>query len=257
MSTVLVTKLLAGPLVIAAASLAGKRWGPTVAGLIGGLPLIASCVIATLWLAYGQDYALHTAATAPAGLWANAVYMLTLGYSSRYFGWAGMLACGWLAYLLSAWALAASGLANQQWVCFAALPALLLSVRLLPQPSGPAVGAHLPQIELLARMAVALVLVATLTTLSQRLGTALTGVMSGGPVVATVIPAFTQAKGERNTLLFQLRGFLVGLVGFGLSFILLVPLASVMGPWAAIPAAIVAMLSSVLLTAISRRRAHQ
>lgn len=257
MSLVVTTKLLAGPLVIAGASLAGKRWGPTAAGLIGGLPLIASCVITTLWLAYGKDYAMHTAASAPAGLWANCVYMLTLGYSSRYLGWAGMLACGWAAYLLTAWALAASGLAQQMWVCVSALPALLLSVPLLPKPAGPPVPAPLPRIELAARMLVAFALVAGLTTLSQTLGSTLTGVMSGGPVVATVIPAFTQAKGERNTLLFQLRGFLVGLVGFGLSFLLLVPLADVMGAWAAIPAALLAMSSSLALTWISRRWARR
>ncbi|GGP24013.1 hypothetical protein [Silvimonas iriomotensis] len=256
MNSVLIVKLCAGPLVIALASLAGKRWGPTFAGLIGGLPLIASCVMVTLWLAYGQDYTMATAFSAPSGLWANALYMIALGWSARRFGWAGMLACGWAVYLVSAWALAASGLAQQDWVRWGAIPALWGALYLLPAIDGAPIPRPLPHSELFARMAVALALVATLTTLSQQLGTSLTGVLSGGPVAATVIPAFTRARGDSNGVVYQVRGFLIGLIGFGLSFLLLVPLAGHIGAWAALPAALVAAGTSLALNWFSRRRSR-
>ncbi|GGP28073.1 hypothetical protein [Silvimonas amylolytica] len=256
MNSVLIAKLFAGPIVIALASLAGKRWGPTIAGVIGGLPLIAACVMVTLWLAYGQDYTMTTAYSAPSGLWANAVYMIALGWSSRRFGWAGMLACGWLVYLAAAWTLAASGLAQQDWVRWGAIPALWISFYLLPRITEAPVARPLPHSELIARMAVALALVATLTTLSQQLGPSLTGVLSGGPVAATVIPAFTRARGDSNGVVYQVRGFLIGLIGFALSFLLLVPLAKHIGAWAALPSAVLAMTTSLALNWFSRRRSH-
>ncbi|GAB7129250.1 hypothetical protein JCM19000A_37580 [Silvimonas sp. JCM 19000] len=256
MSLALATKLLAGPIVIGLASLAGKRWGPNVAGMIGGLPLVAGCVTLALWLAFGQDYALATARSAPSGLWANAVYMLALGYTFGRLGWRGSLLCGWLAYLAVAVTLALTGLAQQQWVCISALGALALAIKLLPRPTGLPRGAPMPHSELAIRMAAAFVLVAGLSSLSQTLGQSLTGVLSGGPVAATVIPAFTMLSGDRNALLFQLRGFLTGLIGFGLCFLALPALAQLMGGWAAIPAALIAMGTSMVLSTISRRRAR-
>ncbi|WP_432721864.1 hypothetical protein R0381_002039 [Jeongeupia wiesaeckerbachi] len=236
MSSVIAVKLFAGPLVIGLASLAGKRWGPAAAGLLGGLPLIAACVIAALWLEHGQDYALAAASAAPAGLWANIVYMLALGFASRRFGWPGMLACGWLIYLCTAVALAFGGLAHSLPLGVTALAGLLIAVGWLLPRIVP-----LPKIEIATRMAAAFALVVSLTALTLPLGPALTGVLSAGPVAATVIPAFTLANAGRDAVLVQLRGFLTGLVGTGASLLCLAPLAAHLGGWAALPAAAIAL----------------
>ncbi|AOY01591.1 hypothetical protein [Jeongeupia sp. USM3] len=242
MDSVIAVKLFAGPLVIGLASLAGKRWGPAAAGLLGGMPLIAACVVTALWLEHGRDYALAAASAAPAGLWANIVYMLALGFASRRFGWFGMLVCGWIAYLLVAIGLAYGGLAHSVPLGIAALAGLLIAAGLLlPKPSAPPRIVPLPKIELATRMLAAFVLVAGLTAVTLPLGPALTGVLSAGPVAATVIPAFTLANAGRDAVLVQLRGFLTGLVGTGASFLCLAPLAAHLGAWAALPAAAIAL----------------
>ncbi|KAF0811272.1 hypothetical protein IGB42_04261 [Andreprevotia sp. IGB-42] len=247
MNSVIAVKLLAGPLVISAASIAGKRWGPAAAGLLGGLPLIASCVIAALWLEFGQDYAVAVASAAPAGLWANIGYMLALGFACRYFeqrrlGWLGMLLCGWLVYLLLAIVLAAANLAHSVPAALLALPGLLLAARfVLPKPQAPPRIVRLPRVELFARMAAALLLVGTLTGLTRLLGPGVTGILSPGPVAATVIPAFTLANAGSDAVLLQLRGFLTGLIGTGVSFMCLAPLAAQMGAWAVLPATLTAV----------------
>ncbi|QHS10034.1 hypothetical protein [Sinimarinibacterium sp. NLF-5-8] len=66
-------KLFASPLLIGLASLAGRRWGPTAAGLLGGLPLVGGPVIIAIWLEQGLDYTQPAVAAAPAGMWANIV----------------------------------------------------------------------------------------------------------------------------------------------------------------------------------------
>ncbi|WP_035059396.1 hypothetical protein [Andreprevotia chitinilytica] len=244
---IIAVKLFAGPVVVGAASLAGKRWGPAVAGLLGGMPLVAACVIAAVWLEFGQAYALNVASATPVGLWGNIAYFITLGVASRWFagkrfGWAGMLLCGWTVYLLTALALSVGGLAHNLPLGIAAPFGLLFAARfLIPKPAAPPRNVPLPRIELAARMMAAFLLILTLSTATQLLGPALTGILSPGPIIATVIPAFTLANSGRDAVLVQLRGFLTGLVGTGVSFFALPWLAAMLGAWAAVPTAAIAM----------------
>ncbi|MEN3930703.1 hypothetical protein WJT86_06445 [Microvirga sp. W0021] len=236
-------KLLGGPFIIWLASVAGRKWGPAVSGLLGGLPLLAGCIVAALWLDLGMDYALDTARAAPSGLLANSAYMLVMAYASLYFPWYGMLACGWVAYLLVALFVASTGQSHTLEMSLIALASLLLGIWIIPKPQSPPHISKLPRSELFARMLTGFILVAGLSFASQLLGPSLTGIFAGGPVAAAVIPAFTLANGDRSAVLMQLRGFLTGLVGFNLCFLILPPLALKIGAWAVIPAGVCAVLT--------------
>lgn len=244
-STALATKLFASPLLIGLASLAGKRWGPAAAGLLGGLPLVALPLLVVLWLEGGSAIALRVALTAPVGVWATMSYLLVFGFASRRFGWAGTLAIGWLAYLALASLLHFTGLDRQHWLGAAVLPMLLLAARyLLPLPQAPASAVHLPPSELLLRMLSAVLLVSALAAASAWLGPEFTGVLSAAPVAATVIPAFTLAVAGHDATLRALRGFLVGQMGFAVFFLVLAALMPALAALALLPAAIAAVLTS-------------
>ncbi|SMC28794.1 hypothetical protein SAMN02745857_03413 [Andreprevotia lacus DSM 23236] len=251
MNSAMLVKLFAGPAVIGLASLAGKRWGPGVAGLLGGMPLISSCVIAALWLQYGQDYATQVASASPVGLWGNLVYMLAVGYASIRFdgqrwGWLGILLCGWFAYAAVALLVVWAGIERSLLWGLLVLPSLLLAARyLLPAPKAAPRLMPLPRVELLARMLAAFLLVTVLTGLTQLLGPGLTGLLAPSPVVATVLPAFTMAGAGSNAVLLQMRGFLIGLVGMGASLICLAPLAVHLNAWAAPVAILIAIASGL------------
>lgn len=253
MNSILAIKLLGGPAVILLASMAGRRWGPTIAGLLGGMPLLATCIIGTLWAEYGKEYALVTAMAAPAGLWANSAFMLAMAYASIKLPWPLMLLCGWIVYLIIAVAIAFSGLTDSFWLGLSALGSLFLGLWFMPAPEAPPKIARLPHMELTARVIAAFVLVAGLSITARFLGPELTGVLSGGPVAASVIPAFTQASGDRNAVLLQLRGFLTGLTGFCVFFLILVPLAGVIGAWAALPAAVFSVASAYGTSKIAQK----
>ncbi|HSC81388.1 MAG TPA: hypothetical protein VLC08_13615 [Chitinolyticbacter sp.] len=249
MSTVLAVKLFAGPAVIALASLVGKRWGPGVAGLLGGMPLISGCVIAALWLQYGQDYATHVAGASPVGLWGNLVYMLVVGHAAQWldgrrWSWLGILLCGWASYAAVALLVVHAGIERSLFWGLAVLPSLLLSARyLLPSAKAAPRVVPLPRIELFARMMAALLLVTVLTGLTQLLGPSLTSLLAPSPVVATVLPAFTMANAGGDAVLLQMRGFLIGLVGMGTSLLSLAPLTSYLDAWAAPVAIVIAIFS--------------
>jgi hypothetical protein len=72
MSMMLVLKLALTPLLIAAVTLIGRRWGPRVAGLAVGLPLTTAPVSAFLGAEHGSAFAARAAGGTPLGCPANA-----------------------------------------------------------------------------------------------------------------------------------------------------------------------------------------
>ncbi|MES2684063.1 MAG: hypothetical protein V4650_11140 [Pseudomonadota bacterium] len=242
-SAAIATKLFVSPLLIGLASLAGKRWGPAISGLLGGLPLVGAPVVLVLWMADGQATALRAALTAPIGVWATMVYLLVFGFASRRFRWWGALGIGWVSYLAMAAALHYSGLDQQTWLGLLVIPTLLLvATRVLPRPSTPPEAVRLPPQELLARMLAAVGLVLLLTTVASFIGPDFTGVLAGAPVAATVIPSFTLAMAGRDPLLRVLRGFISGLMGFAAFFLVLAAAMPPLGWLALLPAVVVAVL---------------
>lgn len=257
-SAVLLVKLFAAPTLIGLASLAGKRWGPNIAGLMGGLPLVGAPVILALWLEHGGAYARDAALAAPAGLWANIVYMLILGFSSARLRWYTAIPLAWACYLAAALLIERLGLARSLALGLAAIPGLwFAAVRWLPRPLAPPRSTHLPGIELLARMVAAALLVYTLATLSAHLGAELTGILSGAPVAAVVIPAFIYANAGRDALLLTLRGFLTGLMGFAVFFLILGHSMAALGAGALLPATAGGLATGLLATHGSRRMASK
>jgi hypothetical protein len=239
MSAVLAAKLLASPALIGLASLAGKRWGPNIAGLMGGLPLVGFPVVLAVWLLHGSAYATQVSLAAPVGVWATMVYLLVLGFISVRWPWYSAIPFSWLCYLLSALLIDASGFSQSLVLGIGIVPALWFAATLvMPKPVDAPIPAALPRIELFARMAAAALLVFTLTTISDHLGTHLTGVLAGAPVAAVVIPAFTMANSGRDALLVTLRGFLTGLMGFAVFFLILSHSIALLSAWAVLPALI-------------------
>ena len=53
---VLALKLLLAPLLVVASSLAGRRWGPRLAGILVVLPIVAGPILLILYLDHGSAF---------------------------------------------------------------------------------------------------------------------------------------------------------------------------------------------------------
>jgi hypothetical protein len=253
--SLLAAKLLASPALIGLASLAGKRWGPNIAGLMGGLPLVGGPIVLAVWLIHGPEYAAQVSLAAPVGVWATMTYMLVLGFISVRWPWYSAIPFAWLCYLLTALLIDASGFSQSLVLGIAIIPALwIAATRVMPKPKAAPIPAVLPRIELFARMIAAALLVWTITTVSGHLGTHLTGVLAGAPVAAVVIPAFTMANSGRDALLITLRGFLTGLMGFAVFFLILAYSMGTLGAWAVLPALIGGVAVGLMATHHANKR---
>ena len=226
----LLIKLTLAPLLVVGSSLAGRRWGHEVSGLLVALPLVAGPILLITTLQHGVRFGARVATASLLGLVALALFAVVFARASQHRGWLVALLVGWLAFLLVA--LAFSTVAIPAGIGLAlAGAAYLLAPRLMPPAPMEAPDlAELPVWDLPARAVATALLVLALTGASAGLGSRVTGVLTPFPVSTGVLAAFVLALEGPLHASAVLRGFLRGAFGFVafcfLVAVLLVPLGT-------------------------------
>ena len=218
---ILLLKLIVTPLLIGAASLAGRRWGETVSGWFIGLPLTSGPVCWFLAVEQGTGFAAGAARGCLAGATAEAGFCLAYGLAARNAGWPRSIAAGTAGFAACATILQLS--TSPLWllalVVYAALTGALW---LMPQlASGRPQLPTTPSWDLPARMIVATALVLALTALAPLLGPRLSGLLATYPLFGAVLAAFAHHLSGAAAASRVLRGLLIGLFGFTGFFLVL------------------------------------
>jgi hypothetical protein len=210
---VLLLKMALAPMLVIGATLAGRRWGWRVGGVLIALPLVAGPILLVITLEHGQAFGAHAARAALLGLAALGAFCVVFARVQR-LGWVAALAFGWLAYGVVA-------AAGSRWDAPAlgglgvAVAAIAISRMLLRADDVP-VDAHRtpPPWDLYARGASTAVLVCTITTAADRLGPAVSGVLTPFPIATSVLAAFALARDGPAAAASMLRGFVAALPAF-------------------------------------------
>jgi hypothetical protein len=212
--TLLVAKILLSPLCVVAVSLAGRRWGVAVAGILGGLPVVAGPILLVETLLHGRGFGADAAGGTLLGLAALTAFVVVYARVATATGPLRSVFWGWTAFLLGVVALSpvqpppALSLVLVA-ACFA------LGLRLLPAVPLPLPAAVAPPWwDLPARALAALGLVLALTAVSGALGPHLSGLLAPFPIITSVLAFFTHAQGGVAQAGVLLRNFLVGFYGF-------------------------------------------
>jgi len=228
--TVLLFKLLVTPLFIGMVTLAGRRWGPAVSGLLMGLPLTSGPISLFLALQYGPAFAARAAVGNLAGQVSVCVFCLTYGRAAGKLPWtvcapAALLAFAGCTALLNRapWTLPAAALLL--------LAAIAAAHRWLPRRPFTAAPADPPRWDLPARMGVATAFVLALTAAARSLGPQLSGLIAPFPVFGVVLAAFTQHRQGPAAAARLLRGNVLGSLAF-ISFFLVVGRGVILWPLA-------------------------
>lgn len=210
MST-LVLKIVFTPLLICAASLAGRRWGEAISGWLVGLPLTSGPVALFLALDYGTEFARHAAEGSLAGVAAQAGFCIAYAWAAKRLRWPFALSIATIAFALIAGVL--------QW----AIPGpllpldgliLLLCLWVIPRAEIPPRIKALPHWDIPARMIVATALVLVLTAAAPVLGARMSGLLATFPVFATVLAVFAHHAQGKAAAWQVLWGLLLGLFAF-------------------------------------------
>jgi hypothetical protein len=214
--TVLALRLLLAPLLVVASSLAGRRWGPRVAGILIVLPVVAGPILLILYLDHGSRFAAEAASAATLGIVPLALFAVVFGYLSRHHGWFLTLVASWLAVLAADLALAQIDVpvGPALVLALAALHGASALLRRLNPPQLPVPSA--PWWDLPARAVATAVLVLLVTGTAASVGPALAGVLTPFPIALSVVCAFATAQTSHVGVLSLLRGIVPGLDGFAL-----------------------------------------
>jgi hypothetical protein len=217
-SMILVLKLFLTPFFIGTVTLAGRRWGPVISGLMMGLPLTSGPVSIILALQYGPHFAAQAAVGALVGQVSVCVFCLAYTLVSSRATWPVSAAAAMLMFL------AATAVWNSMtWTLWPALGVLVGVIALLawrlPAPAFTTATSNPPRWDLPARMIIATLFVLLLTTVANVLGPQLSGLISPLPVFGGVLAAFTHHQQGAPAAARLLRGVVVGSLAFGAFFL--------------------------------------
>ncbi|GIF95845.1 hypothetical protein Cci01nite_09390 [Catellatospora citrea] len=216
MPVTLLLKLLLAPALVVGSSLAGRRWGAQVTGVLVTLPIVAGPILLITCLEHGTAFGAEAAASSLLGLVTLALFAVVFAWCSRRLRWLGALAVAWAA-CLAADLLVAQVTLPAWWGLPVALAGIAVASRVMP-PEAAVTGARpataWPWWDLPGRAAATAALVVLVTTLSSALGPAMTGVLAPFPIATSVVAAFVLARHGSAETVRTLRGVLAGLVGF-------------------------------------------
>ncbi len=235
------------PVLIAAASLLGRRFGQSVAGWLVGFPFTSGPVSLFLALDHGPNFAASAAVGSIASVAAQAAFAVAYVRSPKR-GAAPAVLLGTVAFALAAGATAQLGVSLAAVVAVA-VTGLVAALALLPaRHARPATREAAPRWDLPARMLVATALVLAITSGASLLGPLTTGLVSGFPLYATVLAVFAERAGGRADAAEVMRGLVVGLFGFGTFFVVI---ALALGPIGVAGAFILALVAIGVVQSIS------
>jgi hypothetical protein len=232
--SLLAVKLIVTPLMILAASLAGRRWGEALGGWIVGLPLTSGPVAAFLAVERGADFAAEASAGSLAGAVAQVAFVC--GYAlAASWGWPAGLIGGAVAYVAAALVLQAGALAPTT-LFLTSLAALALALAALPRDRRVSAPSQAPWWEIPARVVVVTALVVAVTAFASTLGARASGVVASFPLIGAAFGVLAHRADGPRAAVAALRGMVAALFSFAFFFFALglaLPRASVLGAFAA------------------------
>jgi hypothetical protein len=234
-------KLTLAPGLVAATTLAGRRWGALVAGVVGGFPAVVGPILLALDLEHGDEFAARAAAGALAGLLSLTAFIVTYGGLAARLRWPAALLASWVAFAVATAAL--DGLTPAPTLALPlVLAAFTVAYLALPRHGAPAAEAAIPRWDLAIRVALTAAFVLVLTGLADALGPRLSGLLASFPVLSSVLSPFIHVQEGAGAVADFQRGLLTGLGGFAAFCFVVAELLPVTGTAAAFSAATVVAL---------------
>lgn len=204
-------KLLLVPILIALVTLAGRRWGPGLAGRLSALPVVAGPILFAITLEQGAEFGATAAANTLLAVLAILVFSIAYARTAR-FGLPRAMAVALLAYAVAV--LVLKSVAIPLWTGFAAVLVALLAAPFLFGPAPAPSAAGKPANDLPWRMLAGAVLSLSVTYAAAQLGPRLSGLFAMFPVMSTVLVGFSHRASGPAFAVALLRGMVDGYYAF-------------------------------------------
>jgi hypothetical protein len=253
---ILVLKLTLVPLLIAGITLAGRRWGPAIAGCLSGMPIVAGPIMFFMAIEQGAVFASQAIVGMLLGVLAVLGFNLAYAWASIRLSWRGSLPVALVIYfsaiaVLNETTISLNGSGVLVFLC------LLAAARLFPPVRSKASAATaLPRWEILIRMSAGAILVLAVTYGAARCGAHLSGLFASFPVISMVLAVFSHRQSGHEFSIRLLHGIVFGwfaFVFFCLSLGWALPSLGIAGAFLlAIPSTAITQMTSMRLMQASR-----
>jgi hypothetical protein len=248
MSLILALKLTLVPALIGGVTLAGRRWGASVAGWLSAFPVVAGPVLLFIALEQGASFAAQAAGATLSAVLAILVFALGYAWTASRGPWHWSLAGGFVTYFAAVAALRAWAPALPI-AALTVLVALLLTPRLFPRMPVQVAPVVARSSDMHLRMIAGAALVLLVTQFSANLGPRLSGLFAMFPVMSSVLVVFSHRHSGAAFAVNMLRGTVLGYYAFAVFCIALSLSLPVLGIGAAFS---IALTGAVLVQALTR-----
>ncbi|WLH14598.1 hypothetical protein PSH58_09935 [Pseudomonas hefeiensis] len=244
----LLLKLLVIPAFLLLISLAGRRWGPSVAGWLSGLPVVVGPILLFLALEQGEAFAAQSATAALSAMFAMIAFCVVYARVAQHRDWPWALGIA-----LGVWALVAMVLswlpASLPLSSVIAIVALLAAPYLFPTVRPVMTGPAPKSDKLLLRMVAGALLTLAVTLLASTVGERWSGLLAVFPVLGSVMAVFSQQTRGAAFTAALLRATATGMYCFSAFCLTLALTLPVLG----MPAFVVSVAVSVVMLLVTRR----
>ena len=209
----LALKLLLVPTLLAAVTLAGRRWGQRTAGWLGSFPIVAGPILLILAIEHGAPFAALAAERAMAAIAATMAFFVVLARLAPRLRWAsalGVALIAWVALVAAlSWLPATLPIATLAAVVALALAPLAMGAELATPAATAATGptpSRPSRWDLPSRMLAGAALALITSHLGARFGPETSGYAALFPVVGATAAGFNLARQGAPSAVSFLRG---------------------------------------------------
>lgn len=195
----LALKLTLVPLFLLLVSIAGRRWGPSIAGWLAGLPVVAGPILFLVAVERGPAFGAHAALLSLSAIAASEAFSFAYAWTCRRHRWPLALA------RLPATPPAATAVAFAA-TCF--------GQSCLPRGATLAPRAPLSHADLAGRLAAGAALALAVTSLAGALGPAWSGLLAVFPLLGSVLAVSSHRAHGPDFVVPLLRGMVFGRFSF-------------------------------------------
>jgi hypothetical protein len=216
----LLIKLLLAPVLVALATSAGYRFGPKITGWIAGFPVVAGPIILVFALEQGPKFAAKAAESSLLGAVSLSAFCVMYTQVARHYPWLISLISGWICF--GGFTYLLERLKGVWWSnAIAALLAIRLALLLLPVPSSALLPRTLRPWDIPVRMITTAILVISLTTAANGLGSHISGLLTPFPIVTSVVAVFAQRDQGLTGAVRTLQGLLAAMSAYAVFCVVL------------------------------------
>ncbi len=210
----LVLKIILAPLLLGIASLAGRRWGSAVSGLIMGIPVISGPIIFIMALDQGLAYSENAALGVLSGGLPLTAYSLVFSWLATRFRWPVALAGSLVAFSLLTFYLQ-DAIFILVTIFIIVLVTIILGLLFLPRVAAATVEeVKLGRWDIPTRMLIGMGVILLITGLAPFINPRLAGLLTAAPINITIMAIFTQRNQGPAAVVPLFRGLLFGLFAF-------------------------------------------